>query len=89
MWSTSAIPDDAVVLGDIASMEIHDLGNLKPRCRLGEIVDAGNAVVLDPDTLTHARRAGFSGCPYCVGSFQATGADDLPPPAPQGILPNP
>ena len=31
MWSTSAIPYDAVVLGDIASMEIHDLGNLKPR----------------------------------------------------------
>jgi len=35
-------------------------------CQIDEIIDAGNAVVFDPDTLEQAHGEGYDNCAYCI-----------------------
>lgn len=60
-------PPDKSFLGDLHAMEVHDLLNEKPRCRLGSVVADGFAVVFGPDTLARAEMEGFGHCPFCIG----------------------
>jgi hypothetical protein len=56
------------LVGDLATMEVHDLTNEKPRCALASVFDAGRAVVFERDTAEQARDEGFDYCPFCVGA---------------------
>ena len=47
--------------------EVHDLGNEKPQCQIGEILRAGHAVGFVPDTLDEAHRNGYDNCAFCIG----------------------
>jgi len=48
-------------------MEVHDLGNEKPQCQIDKIIEAGNAVVFDPDKLEQAHNEGYDNCAYYIG----------------------
>jgi hypothetical protein len=61
-------PTTSRLVGDLRTMEIHDLGNEKPRCRLADTFEAGFAVTFRPDTTDQAHDEGFGDCPYCVGA---------------------
>lgn len=62
-------PTDKRYLGNSSSghMEVHDLQNEKPQCQIDEIIEAGNAVVFDPDTLDQAHQDGYDNGAYCIG----------------------
>ena len=52
-------------------MEVHDLENedTSPNaCQIDEIIEAGNAVVFDPDTLEQAHDERYDNCAYCIGA---------------------
>lgn len=55
------------LVGDLRTMEFHDLRNEKPHCCLPSTFEDGFAVGFDPDTADQARADGFDGCPFCVG----------------------
>lgn len=64
----SQLPADVQFVGDLRTMEVHDVTNEKPRCGLPETIDAGYAITFLPDTITNASDEGFSWCPYCIGA---------------------
>jgi hypothetical protein len=55
------------LVGDVHTMEFHDLRNEKPYCCLSRTFDDGFAVCFDPDTPHQARAEGFDECPFCIG----------------------
>jgi len=66
-------PTDKRFLGnsDPGHMEVHDLKDedTSPNaCQIDEIIEAGNAVVFDPDTLEQAHNEGYDNCAYCIGA---------------------
>lgn len=66
-------PTDKTYLGnsDPDHTEVHDLENedTSPNaCQIDEIIDAGNAVVFDPDSLEQAHDEGYDNCEYCIGA---------------------
>ena len=66
-------PTDKRFLGNSSPghMEVHDLENEDTRpnaCQIDEIIEAGNAVVFDPDTLEQAYSEGYNNCAYCIGA---------------------
>ena len=67
-----ARPTDKTYLGNSAPdyMQVHYLKNEDTSvytCQIDEIIEAGNAVVFDPDTLGQAHQDGFDNCAYCIG----------------------
>ena len=54
-------------LGDVSTMQVHDLRNQKTACRIDETIRAGNAVVFSSDRLPQARVEGYRACTYCIG----------------------
>ena len=65
-------PTDKRFLGNSSPthMEVHDLWAEDKRphaCQIDEIIDAGNAVVFDPDTLEQAHSERYDNCAYCIG----------------------
>ena len=67
-----ARPTDKTYLGNSAPghMEVHYLKNEDTSlyaCQISEIIEAGNAVVFDPDTLEQAHQDGYDNCAYCIG----------------------
>lgn len=65
--SVAARPQRRTLLGDLRTMELHDLSNEKPRCRLDLVLAEGYAVTFSPDSLRQAHTEGFTDCPYCLG----------------------
>lgn len=61
-------PATSRLVGDLRTMELHDVANEKPRCRLADTFDNGFAVMFRPDTTDQAHGEGFADCPYCVGT---------------------
>lgn len=66
-------PTDKTYLGNSAPghMEVHDLENedKSPNaCQIDEIIEAGNAVVFNPDNLEQAHNEGYDNCAYCIGA---------------------
>ena len=66
-------PTDKRYLGnsDPDHMEVHDLDNedtSPSACQIDEIIEAGNAVVFDPDTLEQAHDERYDNCAYCIGA---------------------
>ena len=70
--SISSRPTNKRYLGnsDTGHMEVHDLENEKPQCQIDEIIEAGNAVVFDPDTLEQAKNEGYDNCAFCLGGSE-------------------
>ncbi len=68
----SSRPIDKKYLGNSSSghMEVHDLKNEKEQCQINEIIEAGNAVVFDPDTLEQAKNEGYDNCAFCLGGSE-------------------
>jgi hypothetical protein len=64
----STRPTNKQYLGnsDPDHMEVHDLANENTNCQIDEIIDAGNAVVFSPDTLSQAKSEGYDPCDYCL-----------------------
>lgn len=62
-------PTNKRFLGNSAPehMEVHELNNEKPQCQIDEIIEAGHAVVFDPDTLEQAHNEGYDNGEYCIG----------------------
>lgn len=62
-------PTDKRYLGNSSPthMEVHDLQNEKPQCQIDEIIEAGSAVIFDPDTLEQAHQEGYDNGAYCIG----------------------
>lgn len=56
------------LVGDLHTMEVHDMSNEKPRCRLDITFEDGPAVGFEPDSTKRAHDDGFNDCPYCIGS---------------------
>ena len=67
-----ARPTDKTYLGNGHAdyMQVHYLKNEDTSvytCQIDEIIEAGNAVVFDPDTLEQAHQDGYDNCAYCIG----------------------
>ncbi len=67
-----ARPTDKTYLGNSAPghMAVHDLENEDTSlyaCQIDEIIEAGNAVVFDPDTLEQVHQDGYDNCACCMG----------------------
>jgi len=54
-------------LGDLSTMQVHDLRNQKTACHIDETIRAGNAVVFASDGLPQTRVEGYRACTYCIG----------------------
>ena len=54
-------------LGNSNTKEVHDLNNEKPQCQIDEILKAGHAVGITPDTLEQAHAEGYDNGEYCIG----------------------
>lgn len=54
-------------LGNTNSKEVHDLTNEQTNCQIQEIINAGHAVIFDPDTLAQANSEGFDNGHWCIG----------------------
>lgn len=65
-------PTDERYLGNSSSskMEVHDLQNETPNCQIDEIIQAGHAVVFNPDTLEQAHKEGYDNGAYCIGGSE-------------------
>jgi hypothetical protein len=50
-----------------SKMEVHDLTKEKLNCQIDEILRAGHAVGLQPDSLITARLEGYDNCAWCIG----------------------
>lgn len=52
-------------LGNIHTMEVHDLDNEKPQCQIDTIIGAGNETPFH--TLQAAKAAGYDNGHWCIG----------------------
>lgn len=50
-----------------SKMEVHDLQHENINCQISEILQAGHAVVFNPDTLDQAHSESYDNCAYCLG----------------------
>ena len=67
---------DKRFLGDLASGEVHTKGSASLGCcRPAELVEAGTAVIFNPDTILRAELEGFVRCPWCLGPDPAHDED--------------
>ena len=49
--------------GDKSKTKVHDLDQENPKCKIDEIISAGNEVPFKK--LSDAFREGYESCPYC------------------------
>jgi hypothetical protein len=56
-------------IGNRKDMEVHDLDNEKTgpdKCKIDEIIKAGNVVIFYPDILDQANKEGLKNCKFCI-----------------------
>ena len=58
-------------LGNVNTMETHDLKNETLSCQVDEIIAAGHAVVFYPDSRIQAESEGYESCAWCLGFVNA------------------
>ncbi len=65
--------DDCRYIGDRTTTIVHDSWNRdSEHCLLDELVDRGDAVGFDPDTLEQSFWEGFDYCDHCFGKRDPT-----------------
>lgn len=52
-------------LGNVNTMEVHDLDSERTLCQIDEIIRAGHDRPYN--SIDEARRAGFDNCHWCIG----------------------
>ena len=62
-----ARPDERRYVANRRTQEVHDLGHETSQCRIDEIVEGGNAVAFEKDSLARAHWEGYDNCAYCLG----------------------
>jgi len=57
-------------VGNTNKKEVHDLDNEKTganECQIDEIINAGNAITFNPDTIAQAHSQGYDNCAHYIG----------------------
>ena len=57
-------------IGNKNKLEVHDLKNEQDgpsKCQIEKIIQAGNAIQFNPDTLQQGHSEGYDNCAHCIG----------------------